>query len=363
MPEFSYPFDGGSGAAITEDQWSYMARGWQDNGVEAVGPASDALKVSSQGAPFTLIVQAGHANLEGFHYHLSEIKSLSITENTSQNSRIDRVVLRLDRSSNTIAMAIKEGVAAASPIPPSVDTSWNSPELSLATFTVRAGANTVLSSDVVDTRPFLGRRVRVANDLGQLPLGSIAYQPASDAWGLVKSGGTDRVATASELAPILATGGPALEAHKLDPDPHPTYLTNSRGDARYVKKSHTHKLTSQSFSVSAASGYTALFSSCAARAGVAFISVHLRRTSTSTAIVGETVGTVSASHKPDSSILLPAYVHSADRSTLTKAGAVQINSTTGAITTYETFVGTDERILIAGSYLVAPFEVYTGTEV
>ncbi|WP_440066433.1 hypothetical protein [Streptosporangium sp. OZ121] len=365
MPEYSYPFDGGSGSTINEDQWSHMARPWQDNGVEAVGPSATALKVSSQVVPLTLLVQPGHAYVEGFHYHLDEVKSLSFAENTNANPRVDRVVLRLDRTSNTVGLAVKAGIPAVSPVAPSVDVSWNTPEVSLATFTVRSGANTVTTGDVVDTRPFNGRRIQVSENLSTLPAGSIAYRPTSDTWGLVKAGGaTDAIASAAHLAFVegkVDNGGPALDAHIANPDAHPLYMNAERGDLRYSPKGHKHSFSASNFSFSPASGYTLVFASHSARAGMASLSLHYVRHSSAGATLSEVVGTIPTGHRPLAQTLLPAYVFSSDRATVTKAGAVSI-STAGVISTYETYIGPNERIIITGVYLVTPGGVSTSTE-
>ncbi|GAA3136703.1 hypothetical protein GCM10010466_29400 [Planomonospora alba] len=365
MAEYSFPFDGGTGAAITEDQWSYMAGSWQDDGVEAEGPASQALKVSSQVVPLTLSIQPGHAFLKGFHYYLDTSRTLAFTENLSEYDRVDRVVLRLDRTSNTVSIAVKTGTPAPeTPVPPAVSTDYNTPEVSLATFTVRAGANTVLSGDVVDARPFCGKRVRVAENLSGLPVGSVAYRPESDRFGLVRSGGVfDGVAMSSEIAPLQEAAA-GFNLHKVDPDPHMTYMNQTRGDARYSQRSHTHVLASSSNTgwLPATNYQTLGFTNrLVLRGGVVSVSFYYSRRSTSGAADGELVTTLPVGYRPMAAVLLPAYVSTNDRSTVTKAGAVHV-ATDGQVTLYQTFVGYSERIIVTGMFFAAPNDYSIPTE-
>lgn len=358
MPERSYPFDGGEGAAINEDQWTYLSRHWQDNGVEADGPQSSDLKVSSQAAPLALIVQPGHAWIDGFHYHLDEIKTVFFAENPESDPRIDRVVLRLDRALNTVTVTVKSGIASSTPVPPALDTSWETPELPLATFTVRAGANTVAPVDVVDTRPYMGRRIRVADNLDGFPAGTIGYRPTSDTWGLVKwDGSVARMGTKAEIDAVQA----ALNAHAAAADPHTQYMNAARGDARYARTEHRHQFAAQSFTPVSDSDYVTEYAVGNMRGGLAIVSFIFRRTASGTTNLAQRIGSLPANATPYAQQLLPAYVYSADHSTLTKAGAVRVLGN-GEIQTYETFVGQNERILASGCYLVAPQSVQTSTE-
>ncbi|WP_433224463.1 hypothetical protein [Microtetraspora malaysiensis] len=188
MAEISYPFASGPGSIITQEQWSRMASAWQDNGVDAVPGGSD-LRVSSSGEPNKLKAAPGHANIAGFHYHLDADAEIGFTSNTSSNPRMDLVVLRLDRAANRIYLTVKAGVASASPVAPSPDRSWQSPEVPLATILVPANSTTVTPSNVVDVREYRGSRIGVVNDPGSLPEGVIGYRPSDGSfYGMGKTG-------------------------------------------------------------------------------------------------------------------------------------------------------------------------------
>ncbi|MFE0151381.1 hypothetical protein ACFWY5_29840 [Nonomuraea sp. NPDC059007] len=185
MTERSYPFDAGDGAAINEAQWSYLAGGWQDDGVESPGPWNTALRVSATGQPNTLRVTAGHAKLAGIHYHLDADLTALYDSNATSLPRVDRVVLRLDREANRITVVVKKGAPAASPVLPPVDRSWNSPEIPLASVTVKANTNIVVPADVVDCREFTSNGVQVLSTAAastgsrQLVEGQMGYDPTA----------------------------------------------------------------------------------------------------------------------------------------------------------------------------------------
>lgn len=266
MTERSYPFDGGSGAAITEDQWSLLAGAWQDDGVQAHGPWENALKVTSNNEALILHVDEGHANIAGIHYHLDEEKTLAFGANASANSRIDRVVLKLDRVSNTISIQIKTGVAATSPVAPSVDRSWASPEISLATFIVRGNSSAVLPAEVSDERDFIGRYIKVSEDTGSYPRGSIGYDPANDDFYATFSGG-----------PVLLRTGPepSLAA----------YLTSANAAATYSVLGHNHDSTYANVNtisngtIALRSGFNSTYGAIGAWGRMADLSLRVRNSS------------------------------------------------------------------------------------
>jgi hypothetical protein len=195
MAERSYPFDGGIGSTITEQQWSYLAVAWQDDGVHAEGPWGPELKVSTTGAVTTLHVAAGHATIRGHHYHADAPVNVTITANGAANPRIDIIVLRLDRAANSITIVHKPGVAAASPTAPAVDRGDVTPEVLLATFTIAAGANVVTVGNLSDTREFIGRRIRISESPTSFPRGSVIYRPSDDQFLVRRTSGAEPILT------------------------------------------------------------------------------------------------------------------------------------------------------------------------
>ncbi|GAA0955331.1 hypothetical protein GCM10009560_79190 [Nonomuraea longicatena] len=159
-----------------------MAAGWQTDGVDASGPASDALRVSITGLPFTLRIRSGDAKLTGFHYRLDQDQTVLFAENSSTEVRVDRLVLKLDRETNSISLKVKQG-GPGSLSPPPVDRSWDSPEIPIAIFTIRANSDTVVASDLTDTREFVSTGVQMLSAASattgarQLEIGEVGYDP------------------------------------------------------------------------------------------------------------------------------------------------------------------------------------------
>ncbi|MEO3857493.1 hypothetical protein [Acrocarpospora sp. B8E8] len=210
MSQFSYPYDAGDGASINEDQWSFLAASWQDNGVDCAGPWQNDLKVSSQAEDLTLSVAPGHAFIEGFHFHLTETTAVYFTANPTTSPRLDLVVLALDKTSNTISLEVKPGVPAAVPAPPALDSSRDTREIPLATVRVRANAATVLPSEVYEARHYRGRRVRITDTPETLSRGDLFYRPSGDVVGFVLADGSvrrlaDEAALTASTASTLAS--------------------------------------------------------------------------------------------------------------------------------------------------------------
>ncbi|GAA2665173.1 hypothetical protein [Nonomuraea recticatena] len=183
MTERSYPFDGGQGAAITEDDWSNLAGIWQDDGVIASGLSSPDLKVTSTGEANKIVVASGRAFIQGFAYHNSEPLVIPFTSNAhTTDARIDLIGLRLDRTNNRIEAFITEGTPAPTPAAPALNRTAPIYEVALATILVGPTSGTIPpgSPNVVDVREFIGRRTRVTSSLASVPAGTIAYNPADD---------------------------------------------------------------------------------------------------------------------------------------------------------------------------------------
>jgi hypothetical protein len=234
MAERSYPFDAGEGAAINELQWSYMARAWQVNGVDAPGPSDNSLKVEATGQPFTLLVRSGHAKLAGFHYHLDGDQTVLFEANPNATVRIDRLVLRLNRETNTVALAVKKGLQGSS-TPPALDRSWESPELPLAYFTIRANNDTIAPADLMDAREFVASGVQMlptapaSAGARQLAVGQIGYDPAADKFYAQETDRKFELSAPPDLSPYL-TKTSAVS----------TYLSKTDAANTYMKTDHSY---------------------------------------------------------------------------------------------------------------------------
>lgn len=156
MTKYFFPFDSGPGANITEAQWTKMAQYWLATGI------IEGLKVYADSTGLKVKIPAGKAWMKGHYFESDTMEELAINFLTS-NSRIDRVILRLDWGANTIDFALLQGTPAVSPQPPAITQNYNRWEIPLAQITISSGAMTVAAENVTDER-FI-----VSNVNGQQP--------------------------------------------------------------------------------------------------------------------------------------------------------------------------------------------------
>ncbi|MEU4579983.1 hypothetical protein [Nonomuraea sp. NPDC023979] len=183
---------------LTEPDWEAMASLWQDDGVADI-PSGSSLSVLSEEVPGKLKVRPGRAAFRGFHYVLDTDMELSYTLNTAASGwRGDLVVIRLDRGTNKMALAIKEGVVGGStPIP---DADGPTPELPLASYNVPPNSAAVPAAQVLDRRPFVSRRIRVTGGgNSSYPDGTLYYDTGA---GRFYAKFRESGATNSEVSPI-----------------------------------------------------------------------------------------------------------------------------------------------------------------
>jgi hypothetical protein len=121
MAESSFPFDAGAGANVAEDGWAQMARLFAPSCVDSDSNSGSPLVVSATSGYGTQL-GPGDAFVRGFAYHNSSNKAFTHANppSTSGWSRLDAIVLHLDRSANSVVAQILQGTAAASPAIPSL---------------------------------------------------------------------------------------------------------------------------------------------------------------------------------------------------------------------------------------------------
>ncbi|WP_156893120.1 hypothetical protein [Actinokineospora enzanensis] len=122
MADEYFPFDG---APVYEGQWAGMAPLWAPDGLDARTP------VVTLGSGLTFTIPSGLSGwVRGHRYRNTAAQAKTAAANTNSNPRIDRLVLKLDRSANSILPVIKVGTPSASPVAPALtqtDTLWELP--------------------------------------------------------------------------------------------------------------------------------------------------------------------------------------------------------------------------------------------
>lgn len=149
MGETAWPFDSGD---VDETTWSRMARVWGGTGIVGY-PGDTEAQVFADSSGMQIKVRAGQAQVRGHHWRSDGEVTKAIGANSSGNPRIDRVVLRLDPSANTLALAVLEGTPGASPSAPALtQTDSGTYELSLAKVAVGNGVSTITAGNVTEER-------------------------------------------------------------------------------------------------------------------------------------------------------------------------------------------------------------------
>ncbi len=158
MAESSWPTVAGS-RVVTDDQWEQLASAFSDDGIVDAPGASTA--VYGDGSGRQVKIRANKLAVVGGHGYFSGTSDVvkTITANVSGLTRIDRVVLGLDRTTWAVTSYVKAGTPGSGTAPAlqrdakGVGTGkW---EISLATVTVVNGASLISASDVVVDQPYI----------------------------------------------------------------------------------------------------------------------------------------------------------------------------------------------------------------
>lgn len=213
----SYPFEAQD---VTETQFSYMFKELQDSGVVGV-PGDTKFAVTTDGSGMDVQIAAGFAFVRGHVVDStsSETRTLAASE---ANPRIDRVVLRLDPTANTINIVVLKGTAATSPVAPALtQTTTGIYDVPLARIAVPANALNIVTADITDERLFTSGRVGVWTTATRPP-------GVRGRFGFNFTTGGFEFWNGSAWTPAAVTDHGALTG--LADDDHTQYLNNARHD-------------------------------------------------------------------------------------------------------------------------------------
>lgn len=150
MTQTYYPFDSGSGANVTEAQWSKMAQYWLNTGV--IKGALNDLQVYADSTGLQVKVKSGRAWIQGHFFESDAEEVLAIASADATNPRIDRVIIRLDWTANTVQLAVLQGNPAVTPVAPALTQNVSRWEISLAQVRVNAVVSTIAAGNITDER-------------------------------------------------------------------------------------------------------------------------------------------------------------------------------------------------------------------
>lgn len=152
MAQTYFPFDSGAGANIQENQWSKMAQHWLSTGI--IRAYLNELQVYADSTGMQVKAKSGQAWIKGHFYESDAEEVLAISTADASNPRIDRIIIRLDWTENTIGLAVLQGIAATSPTVPAVTQNTSRWEIPSAQVRVNAGALTIAAADITDEREY-----------------------------------------------------------------------------------------------------------------------------------------------------------------------------------------------------------------
>lgn len=148
MTQSFYPL--ANSPILNTSQWSKLASNWLSSGV--IKGALNSLQVYADSTGLQVKVKSGQAFIKGHFFESDSEVTLPIgTPDTSLN-RIDRVIVRLDWTANTIQFAVLQGIAGAIYSAPSLTTNTSRWEIPLAQITVAPSVTTITADRVTDER-------------------------------------------------------------------------------------------------------------------------------------------------------------------------------------------------------------------
>jgi len=158
--EQAFPFDAVMTDGVPDRSYSAEDLANVFDTIFSGGPLAEGYLKVRPTSDATLSVQlgAGSALIRGHHYRNTEPRVFTLETAPVGLSRIDLVVLRLDRENRTIYPAVLTGKAALSPAVPSLTRNDTVFEMPLGQITVGSGATRIFSSDILDCRTLNGLR-------------------------------------------------------------------------------------------------------------------------------------------------------------------------------------------------------------
>lgn len=162
MAQSSWP-DPANDRVVTDVQYELLAARFSDNGVYG-NPTEPA--VVTAGVGLTVQVRADvNASVRGHGWTSGSTGiTLTIAPNTSGKTRIDRIVLRLSRTTWTVRAVVLQGTPGGGPPTLTTGEGFNSFEVLLANVNILSGANSVT---VTRGERYVGSRIRPTRSTAQ----------------------------------------------------------------------------------------------------------------------------------------------------------------------------------------------------
>ncbi len=191
------PFATGSGASLGQSFWiGTMGPILQGEGVLGTYGSTTA-QVYANSSGLKVFVRPGNAHARGVAWSSTADIELDPGVNGSGALRVDRIVLRMDPTGNTMVPFLIVGTPGGGP-PALTQNAGGTWDIPLAYVNVAPGVSTINPSDVTDVRQFLPHKIRPLNSLFGLPAadgsaGFLAFDHNPSSLGLIYSNGTSWV--------------------------------------------------------------------------------------------------------------------------------------------------------------------------
>ena len=99
-----------------------------------------------------IVVKSGSCFINGYFGFEKEHNELILDENINSNSRVDRIILRLDLSSRDITIQVLKGEEAEEPTPKELNRSGDIYEIALADITISSNLENITNENIKDLR-------------------------------------------------------------------------------------------------------------------------------------------------------------------------------------------------------------------
>jgi len=146
------PTVSGEGRVVRTAQWNALMKRFRRDGVLTDDYGATSLQVSADGSGMQVTVAAGEALMLGGLWTSDADEPLIIEAADGTYDRIDLVVARFDRVTETASLAVLKGVPAATPVPKTPTRNASVWEIELARIHVSAGVTSINAGDVEDRR-------------------------------------------------------------------------------------------------------------------------------------------------------------------------------------------------------------------
>lgn len=174
MAESSWPWSGYNSRAVNDAEYELLASSYRQDGIH--GTPSDTAVVYADSTGRQVKIRAGkHANVRGHTWYSGGSEfTQSLGTNTSGSTRVDRIVLRLDRATWEVSVEVVQGTpGAGAPTLTQQTGSTGVWEIPLAQVSLAHNYTTVTAGNLTYEAFYLGAQPLVIASASQYPVSPV----------------------------------------------------------------------------------------------------------------------------------------------------------------------------------------------